>query len=226
MGRIIVKHDNPNYLAKWRALPEGSRYNGAYYYSKDIEKYIVPNIKTDRPINVIGVRGCGGKHRMIVFIHHYLHPEMYDWLKRYRDIIIVGSDKEFLEKLSHLGKTIHLPLSVNVEEIEKHKVKKKTKDACYMGNPWKFKQQELSELLPEDVDKFPPMPKEQLWDEVAKYKYCYAIGLCAIEAQVLGCKLKMSRYRYPHPAKSFPVLDCKDAAKILQEKLDEIDGLQ
>ena len=61
-------------------------------------------------------------------------------------------------------------------------------------------------------------------DIIAQYKYCYAIGLCAEEAQVLGCKLKMSRYRYPDPEKAFPVLDCKDAAKMLQNELNKIDN--
>lgn len=223
MNKIIVKHDHPNYLAKWRALPEGSRYNGAYYYSHDIEKYIVPNIKTDRPINVIGVRGCGGKDRMIVFIHHHLHPEMYDWLKKYKDIIIVTSNEEFGKQLTHLGTVIHLPLSVNVEEVLKHKVDKKTKNACYFGNPWKFKKGDLEKFVPKNVDTFPPMSKEELLSKVAEYKECYAIGLCAIEAKILGCKIKKCDSRFPYPNKVFKVLDCKDAAKILQEKLDEID---
>ena len=61
------------------------------------------------------------------------------------------------------------------------------------------------------------------WDVVSDYADCYAIGLCAMEAQVLGCHLKMSRYRYPEPEKSFPILDCECAAKLLQEALDMLE---
>lgn len=220
--KVFVDHNHPNYVAKRNMLGSG-KFNGAYYYSQDIENYILPLIKTDRPVNTIGIKDCGGTDRMIVFVHHYLHPEKYAWLKKFKDVIIVSSDLEANKVLKNFGTVIHLPLSVNTEEIAKHKVKKKTQDACYYGNQWAFKQKELKELVPPEVHRFGEMPRERAWDVIAKYKRCYAIGLCAIEAQVLGCKLEMSRYRYPDPEKAFPVFDCKDAAKMLQKELDKID---
>lgn len=219
--RIIVNYQHPNYLAKWNALPSG-KFNGAYYYSQDIENYILPHIQTERPVNTIGIHDCGGENDMIVFVHHYLHPENYKWLKRFKNIIIVSSDYEADKVLKGFGNVIHLPLSVPVAEVAKHK-KKKTQNACYIGNPWSFKQQELRELVPPEVHRFGEMPREQLWDVMAEYKIVYAIGLCAIEAQVLGAKLEMSRYRYPDPAKSFPVLDCGDAGKALNIAIKRIE---
>ena len=44
---MIIDHDN--YFYSRRRRNSGSnKYNGAYYYSKDIVKYFIPNIDTDR----------------------------------------------------------------------------------------------------------------------------------------------------------------------------------
>lgn len=222
MNKIIVKSDDVNYLRAWEMLSSG-KYNGAYYYSQDIENYIIPNIKTDRPINLIGTLACGGEDSMVVFVHHYLNVrEKYSWLRRYNDIIIVSSDYDADKELLRYGRVIHLPLSVNVSEIAKHR-KKPTQKACFYGNQWGFRRKEISELVPPEVPRFGEMPREVAWDVVSDYADCYAIGLCAMEAQVLGCHIKTSRYRYPEPEKSFPILDCECAAKLLQEALDMLE---
>lgn len=44
---MIIDHDHPAYKKKWDALGMG-RYNGAFYYSKEIVKNIIPNVDTDR----------------------------------------------------------------------------------------------------------------------------------------------------------------------------------
>ena len=44
---MIIDHNHPDYKAKWKTLGE-DKYNGAYYYSKEIVKNIIPNVKTDR----------------------------------------------------------------------------------------------------------------------------------------------------------------------------------
>ena len=51
----------------------------------------------------------------------------------------------------------------------------------------------------------------------------YAVGRTASEAKALGCKLKPYDPRFPKVS-FWKVIDNKDAAKILQEKLNEIDG--
>lgn len=221
MPNIIVKSNHPAYEARRNALPKTDRFNGAYYYSKDIEHIICPLLTTDRPINVLGIKECGGEDHMIVFVHHYVNvAKRYAWLAQYKDLIIVSSDSQADKVLRHFGKVIHLPLSVNTEEIKKHCVEKKTEDACFYGNPWGFRRQEIEELVPPEVHRFGSMPREKAWDIIAKYKYCYAIGLAAIEASVLRCRLRMSRYRYPNPAQAFPILDCKQAAGMLQRALE------
>ena len=219
MSKVYIHYNDINYVRKWENLPSG-KFNGAYYYSRDIEEHLAPYLTTKRPINVIGTVCCGGVDHMVVFIHNYLNSKAYGWLSRYNDVIVVSSDYNVEDEILKNHKVIHLPLSVNVEEIAKHKVKKKTEDACYMGNQWVFKKQELAELVPPDVHRFGEMDREKLWDIVAKYKYAYAIGLCAIEARVLGCRLKMSRYRYPDPEGKFKVFDLREAAVCLQEAID------
>ena len=60
---------------------------------------------------------------------------------------------------------------------------------------------------------------------IAPYEELYAIGRCAIEGMVLGCKIKpFLMDRYPDP-NYWKILDNKDAAKILQKELDKIDGV-
>ena len=114
------------------------------------------------------------------------------------------------------------PTPVDVEYVKQFKTEK-TKRACYAGNRWKFKDADLAKYVPDGVD-FPPanLPREELLKFIAPYKECYAIGRCAIEAKILGCKIMKCDHRYEPD--DFPVLDNKDAAKILQEELDKIDG--
>ena len=224
MANIIVSSNHPQYVARRNALPPTDRFNGAYYYSKDLENLVCPLLETKRPINLLGMKSCGGVDGMIVFVHQYVDvARNYAWLKQFNNLIIVSSDHRADRILRHLGKVVHLPLSVDTVEIAKHRVERKDQYACYYGNPWGFKRQEIHELVPPEVHRFGTMPREKAWDVIAHYQYCYAIGLCALEAQQLGCKLRQSRYRYPNPARSFPVLDCRDAAKMLQKALDLID---
>lgn len=219
MGKIFIHNNNIDYVRKWEALESG-KWNGGYYYSMDIENHIAPKIETDRPINVLGVKTCGGTNRMLVFIHNYLDASDYFWMRKFDDVIIVSSDYNVEKPLLDVKlRVIHLPLSVNVAEVAKHKITKKTQEECYVGNQWAFKKQELQELVPPEVHRFGEMPRERMWDTIAKYKYVYAIGLCAIESRILGCRLKMSRYRYPDPEEAFKVFDLDEAAQCLNEGL-------
>ena len=131
---MIVDTDHPKYLDKWRWQNTG-KWNGAYYYSKEIVKYFIPNIKTDRHWITVNVKGVGADHA-IVFIHNNLHPENYSWLKKYDDLILVCGLPETMDKVRHLGTPIHLPLSVDVREVEQYK-REKDKGVCYAGRKGK-----------------------------------------------------------------------------------------
>lgn len=228
MSRIIDT-TNPNYLAYCKNFHQKGKgfHNGAYYYSLEIVKNIIPNVKTKRPWDTLGMKFMRTYDHAIVFLHNNKNPDKtYDWLGRYKDLVYVCSSKASLtwamDQRNGKG-AILLPLSVDVNYVKQFKTKK-TKDACYAGNRWKFKGPDIAKYVPEGTD-FPPkdLPREELLKFIAPYKTCYAIGRCAIEAAVLGCEVKNCDHRYE--GVEWLVLDNKEAAKILQESLDLLDDL-
>ena len=215
---MIIDHNHMKYRQRWNAAGK-NKHNGAFYYSKEIVKNIIPLVKTDRNWITVNIPGTGCDHA-IVFIHNNLHPENYDWLHDYgyKDLILVCGIPETVEKVSHLGHAVYLPLSIDVENVKQFKTEK-TKDAAFVGRPAKRKGLEL----PEGIDIIEGLPRQQMLAKMAEYKTIYAVGRTAIEAKALGCRLKAYDPRFPKVSR-WKVLDNKDAAKILQGLLDEIDG--
>ena len=66
------------------------------------------------------------------------------------------------------------------------------------------------------------LPRNEILERLARYKKAYAVGRCAIEAKILGCEVLPYDRRFPDPS-IWEILDNKDAAKILQDKLDELE---
>lgn len=215
---------NNNIYRQVRAKYAGdNKYNGAYYYAKEIEKNIVPMIKTDRNwvlINSLGYIPC--PDHSIVFIHNNLNPSRYEWLRGVKDLILVCGVPETCEKVKHLGKAVYLPLSIDVEYVRKFRAfrpKKKLKDVAYVGRKDKMK---LGDI-PDGVDVITGCSRAKLLERMAKYKSVYAVGRTAIEAKVLGCEVLPYDTRFPDP-NIWEVIDNKTAAKILRSYLDLIDG--
>lgn len=196
---------------------KGQKPNGALLYSKEIVKYFIPSIKTTRNWVTIRVVPNAFNHS-IVFIHNNLNPWFYDYLANYEDLVLVCGIRETCDKVKHLGKTIYLPLSVDVKEVEKYKTVK-TKDTCYAGRKGKYASSNVSLSTPHLQD----LEHEELLKQMAEYKKVYAVGRTAIEAKILGCKILPYDPRYPDPD-LWQILDSKDAAKMLQKELDKIDG--
>lgn len=218
---MIIDHNHPDYKAKWKTLGE-DKYNGAYYYSKEIVKNIIPNVKTDR--NWVTIRLANNKDHpdhSIVFIHNNRNPNYYEYLRNYKDCILVCGLPSTAENVGFFGKAIYLPLSVDVKAVEKYRVKNKTKESAYAGRSVKLNYATSS--LPKDIDILCNMPQSQLLREMAKYKKIYATGRTAIQAKILGCEVESHDVRF-RDASIWKVLDNKDAAKMLQEMLDEIDN--
>lgn len=206
---MIFSHENKEYVTTQKP-------NGAYLYSCEIVKYIIPKIKTDR--NWVTIRQVPyAFDHSIVFIHNNLNPSFYDYLKNYNDLILVCGIPETCEKVKHLGKTIYLPLSVKINDIEKYKCQK-TKDTCYAGRKGKFSSCNVDLSTPHVED----MEREEFLSEMAKYKKVYAVGRTAIEAKILGCKILPYDPRFPDPS-IWQILDTDEAIKILQKELDIID---
>lgn len=217
----MITHTHPEYIKRRKEIGNG-KYNGCYYYSKEIVENIIPNVKTKRDWNTIG-RDVDGMHDgMIVFLHDNATPWHYDWLKKYRDLVLVCSSEYTMKSVVYSGKTIYLPMSIDTEYVKQF-MAEKTKDTCFVGNVWVRENIRAlpDTLLPDKVDFFSSLPREKLLKEVAQYKRAYAIDRCAQEVQVLGCELLPLETRYH--CDSTEVLDNRDAAKILQQELNRID---
>lgn len=219
---MIIDHNHPLYAAKRKSLTNGNQYNGAYYYSKEIVKNIIPNVKTDR--NWITIRlpeMTVHPDHSIVFIHNNHNPNYYSYLKEYKDCILVCGLPQTVENLRFFGKTIYLPLSVDVESVKKYRVKHKTKEIAYAGRAIKLNY--MDNRVPKDTPVLSNLPQSKLLREMAKYKKIYASGRTAIQAKILGCEVLPHETNFPDP-RFWKVIDNKDAAKMLQKMLDEIDG--
>ena len=212
---MIISHEHRDYIKKRRRIGNG-RYNGAYYYSREIVKYMIPRVRTDRSWITINIPGVGCNHA-IVFIHNNLHPEHYDWLRKYDDLILVCGVPQTVSKVSHLGKAIYLPLSVKVSEIEPYRTDK-TRDTAFVGR----KQKRYGVPFPVGTDFIEGLPRNELLKKVAKYRKAYAIGRTAIECRILGCEILPYDDRYPDP-ELWGVVDTEEAAKMLQTQIDIID---
>lgn len=221
---MIIDHNHPDYRKRWSNAGT-AQYNGAFYYSKEIVKNIIPYVETDRHWLTINIPqnnrvpqwSCYGADHMIVFIHNNLHPENYDWLARYNDLILVCGIPETCDKVAHLGKAIYLPLSIDVADVQSY-MRPKTKEVAFVGRSCKRRGVDF----PPDVDFIEGLPRTKLLERMAEYKQIYAVGRTAIEAKALGCKILPYDERFPD-VERWQVLDNREASKILQEKLNMID---
>ena len=216
---IIIDHNHPRIQAVRRSPGfTQHKHNGAYYYSIEIAKYFIPVIETDRNWVTMNVKSEAPSHA-IVFAHNNVHLEWYEKYKG-KDAILVCGIPETAERLKIYGKTIYLPLSVDVEEVARYRAEK-TEDVCFVG-----RYEKKTPEVPADVPCLASMPRPMLLKELARYRKAYAVDRCAIEAKILGCEVLDYGYNYgvKHPAEFWQILDSRDAAKILQAELDRIDG--
>lgn len=215
---MIIDHNNLRYQ-RIRENAGANMYNGAYYYSREIVKNIIPKVKTDRNWITVNVEGAGCSHA-IVFIHNNLQPERYEWLYQYgfTDLILVCGLERTCEMVKHLGTPIYLPLSIDLEYMKKFMGIEKTKDTAYAGR----KSKTNMGRLPDDIDYLCGMKRAQLLKHMAEYKNIYCVGRTAIEAKVLGCRVLPYDERFPDPD-IWRIVDNSIAAEILQQQLDIID---
>lgn len=214
MARII-NHNSAHYR---RQAPMAMHTrNGAFFYSKEICSNIIPRINTTRPWLTINTRDdC--EDGAIVFIHNNLNPENYNWLAGYKDLILVCGIPETCEKVAHLGRAVYLPLSVDVAYVEQFK-REKTKQTAFAGRRCKADGYEFKD----GTVFLSGLAREVLLGKMAEFKEVYAVGRCAIEAKILGCKILPYDERFPDPER-WKIIDNREAAKMLQEMLDEIDN--
>ena len=212
---MIIDYRHPAYQMKYRAMWQG-RYNGAYYYSKEIRELLIPRIKTDRNWVTINIPGFAADHS-IVFIHNNVDSaERYGWLSKYKDLVLVVGVPETAEKVAHLGKTVYLPLPIDEANVALYK-RPHDRDVAYAGRGKKFIGKKV------EGDPICDLPREEMLEKMSHYKRIYAVGRTAIEAKILGAEILPYDSRFPS-VDIWKVFTYDDAVKLLQEKLDEIDG--
>lgn len=214
----IISHLSPEWIKL--KIPHQ---NGAYWYSKELLENIVPKIKTDRNWVLINAEHTCLDHS-IVFIHNNAHPERYEWLVPFKDLILVCSTVKTLETMIEMYPKHHcifIPLSIDTEYIKKFKVKRKTKKVCYYGRLEKCPEKIMNN---DSIVKLGDGKRETLLKEVSKFKTVYAIGRCALEAIALGCKVLPHEGEYENV--KFTLYDNSDVIPELQRLLNEIDKEQ
>lgn len=190
--------------------------NGANIYSQLICKYFVPNIKTTRNWVTINV-GKAADHS-IVFIHSNLNTaKKYGYLKNYKDLILVCSQPSTCRAVENLGKTLYLPLSIDVDYVKSFDTHVHDLNTCYAGRKGK---NGVDDLDRRRVDFLSDIPHEELLRRMSHYRYVYAVGLTALEAKVLGCNVLPYDSRFPDPS-VWVVRDIKDMIPYFQSLLDK-----
>lgn len=214
MNQIIVSHESPAYKAQYL---RANHRNGAYWYSFEIVKNIIPRVETWRPWVTINVRGQCADHA-IVFIHNNLNPHLYDWLAQYKDLILVCGVPSTCEKVAHLGRAIYLPLSIDTEYVGQFRVQIKNVERAFAGRFGKRR----GHIFPMGTQILANYDRDNLLRNMAKCQKVYAVGRCALEARCLGAEILAYDERFPDPD-FWQVLDNREAAKLLQLELDKID---
>lgn len=213
---MIFSHESDEYRRTKDALGI-HMHNGAYYYSREIVANIIPNVQTTRNWVTLNSPGCCFDHS-IVFIHNNVQPRLYDWLADYSDLVLVCGIPSTVRKVSHLGKAVYLPLSIDTEYVRQF-AREKDREACFAGRLEKARENRM----PQGVDVIGGVPRDELLAQVARYRRCYAVGRTAIEAACLGCEIEFYDQRF-RDTSFWRVVDNREAAQMLQDILDGIDA--
>lgn len=205
----IISHKDKNYKMPCE--------NGAHIYSQLICKYFVPNIITNR--NWVTINCGKAVDNSIVFIHSNLNTEKkYSFLKDYKNLILVCSQKYTCKAVENLGKTLYLPLSIDLDYIKCFRSNIKDRQCCYAGRRGKCGMNSL----PKNIDYLYDISHEELLTRMAHYLYVYAVGLTALEAKALGCNVLPYDQRFPDPS-VWIVRDIKQMISEFQNALDKIE---
>lgn len=221
---MILDHTNPNYVKKRNSLTGGNKFNGAYYYSREIVRNIIPNVKTDRNWVTVRIADIPIPEHSIVFIHNNRNPNYYEFLREYKDLILVCGLERTVENMQYFGKAIYLPLSIDVSYVKRFRVEEKTKEMAFAGRMIKISKM-YHAPVPKECDILTNMSQHRLLQAMADYKKVYCTGRTALQAKVLGCEIGVHDPNFPDP-RIWKVIDNRDAAKMLQNMLNEIDGVK
>lgn len=219
---IVYGTQTPKFT-QWRDKQTYGKENGAYYYSKEIEENILPELKLNMFFITAGAAIYTPQEipdGAIVICHDNRSTKQSYGKLFGKGMIWVCSKHSTVETLEGYGeRAVYVPLSIDTEYIKKFK-RKKTKDTAYVGNAWAFKREYLNSL-PIDIEQLSGMPREKLLKEMAKYKHVIAEGRVLQEAQILGCKTEVPKYDR-HESVYVEALDNREAVKYWRKALEPI----
>ena len=223
---MIIGINDPKYIAKRDELGKG-KFNGAYYYAREIENNMLPLIKPNK-MNWVLVNNGDIPDNSIVFIHTNFKEgfeSISKSLKGKKNLVLVCSipETEKYCRENGLGETILLPMSVDVDYVKKFRTDK-SRETALCGNLWAFRHKDILGNVEAGTHILADMPRDELLAEMAKYKRVYATDRVAMEATILGCEVLYYDTRYPKGL-VWPTLDNKDAAKMLDAELDKISSI-
>lgn len=191
----ILGTQTPKFTS-WHAKQGAGKNNGAYWYSKEIEEIILPEINANVVIITAGATLYKPwelpDHLIIVCHDNRTTRQSYGHLFNKKALWICSKESTVQTLSSYGEKGIYIPLSIDMEYVKQFKAKK-TKNIAYVGNPWGFKRSYLNSLH-KNIKQLNGLEREDLLREMAKYKSVIAEGRCLMEAQTLGAKGEVPKY--------------------------------
>lgn len=218
----IIGTKSDRYQA-WRAKQGMARNNGAYWYAKEIEDIILPELKhLNLWINTVGSRFLSPRDipRGAVIVCHDNINTVRTYMRLFKlDVLWICSKQSVADTLiKHGEKAVYIPLSIDVEYVEQFKRKRRTKDIAYVGNAWGFKKEYLSSM-PSNIVQLNGMDRDDLLKEMSKYRTIIAEGRCLLEAKVLGAKTELPTHGYGDIVDR-EVIDSREAIPMWREVLE------
>lgn len=211
---------NTERFKNWHSKQGITRNNGAYWYAKEIEEIILPHINKKLFIVTAGAKLYENfeiPDSAIIVCHDNRSPKNSYGSLFNKNILWICSKHSTVEVLESLNeRAVYIPLSIDTEYVKRFKTKN-TKDIAFVGNAWAFKKSYLNSL-PKKIDQLSNLERDDLLTEIAKYKKVIAEGRCLMEAQVLGCKCEVPKYKDLESV-FVDVLDSKDAISYWAEAL-------
>lgn len=219
---MIILGTKTQSFISWHGQKTTGKNNGAFWYSKEIEEIILPELShLNLFVVTAGATLLNSKNIPdgAVVICHDNRTTVSSYRKLFRKgVLWVCSKHSTVATLEKAGeKAIYIPLSIDTQYVAQYKQKKKTKDTAFVGNAWAFKKDYLASL-PENIVQLSDMERVDLIREMAKFKNVIAEGRCLMEAQVLGCKTQVPKYENLE-AVYVEALDSRDALPYWREAL-------
>lgn len=219
---IVVGTEADSYKS-WQSRQVKGVNNGAYWYSKEIESIILPELDYNLCIITAGatiLKPYEVPEGAVIVCHDNRTPRKSYGMLFGKKVLWVCSKHSTVDLMRSYGeKAVYVPLSIDTEYVKKFK-RRRTRDIAYVGNPWAFKKSYLGSL-PKHVVQLYGMGRDQLLSEIARYKRVIAEGRCLMEAQVLGAKGEVPKYDDGIEAVFVKPFDSRDAIPYWKEALLE-----